>query len=179
MDSLYPRLEKLITLVWEKGPALLLTFLIGYLVIKIVRGLLHNLIKVTRANQAMKGIMLSVIDVGLWILLLAALLQQIGLTQLSLALSGTVVIAGLAVSSGSAAFIQDLVAGIFMAQDPDFRLGQRVKIDSVEGVVEKMDARKVRVRDDKDDLHIFPNSLFDRTAWVVKTDGTMTKGGKR
>jgi small-conductance mechanosensitive channel len=160
---------------WDRLPSIVLTFLVGYLVIKIVKTALHSLIRVTRANQAMKGIIISVIDFGLWIMLLAAVLQQVGLTQLSLALSGSVLVLGLAISTGSAAFIQDLVAGIFLAQDRDFNVGYRVQIDAVEGTVEKMDARKIRIRDDRGHLHIFPNSIFDRAAWIVKNEDRDTK----
>lgn len=152
---------------WDKFPALLLTLIVGYLLIRLLKGIIHGLVRVSRANVAMKGILLSVIDVALWIFLLAALLQQIGLTQVAFALSSTVAVAGIAISVGSSAFIQDLVSGIFLAQDPDFNPGDEVKIEDVVGVVERMDARKIRIRDDKGQLHIFPNSLFDKTAWIV------------
>lgn len=174
-NSLGDRLGEILLKAWDRLPAVLLTFLVGYLVIKIIKVILHSVIRVTRGNQAMKGILMSVIDFGLWIMLLAAVLQQVGLTQLSLALSGSVVILGLAISTGSAAFVQDLVAGIFLSQDRDFNVGYRVQIDSVEGMVEKMDARKIRIRDDKGNLHIFPNSLFDRAAWIVKNDNNGRK----
>lgn len=162
------RVWQLLERSWEKLPEIVLTVIVGYLAIKIIKAVLFSLIRVTRANQAMKGILLSVVDIGLWVLLLAALLHQVGLTQLSLALSGSVVVLGLAVSTGSAAFVQDLVSGLFLAQDPDFSVGQKVKVAEVEGVVEKMDARKVRIRDDSGNLHIYPNSTFDRSSWIVK-----------
>lgn len=153
--------------VWDKLPQLLLTLIVGYIIIKIVRGILHALIKVTRANTAMKGILLSIIDIALWIFLIAALLQQIGLTQIALALSSTVAIAGIAISVGSGSFVQDLVSGLFLAQDPDFNVGDEVKIDDVLGTVERMDARKIRLRDKDGYLHVFPNAHFDKAAWIV------------
>lgn len=152
---------------WEKLPELLLTLIVGFILIKILKSVLRGLLGFSRANSALRGILLSVIDVGLWLLLLAALMQQVGLTQISLALSGTVAITALALATGSAAFVQDLVAGIFLAQDPDFSSGDRVKVEDVEGVVERMDARKVRIRDDKGLLHVFPNSHLDKSAWTV------------
>ena len=162
------RTQSILSRSFEKLPEIALTVLVGYLAIKIIKFTLRSVIRVTLANQAMKGIILSVVDIGLWILLLAVLLHQVGLTQISLALSGSVGVAGLAVSTGSAAFVQDLVSGLFLAQDPDFNVGQRVTVGEVEGTVEKMDARKIRLRDDKGNLHIFPNSTFDRASWIVK-----------
>lgn len=165
--SFTDRLFEIMLRAWEKMPELILTLIVGYIVIKILKSVLKGLLGFSRANSALRGILLSVIDVGLWLLLLAALMQQVGLTQISLALSGTVAIAALALSTGASAFVQDLVAGIFLAQDPDFKSGDRLKIEDVEGVVERMDARKIRMRDDKGRLHIFPNSHFDKTQWTV------------
>ncbi|HSX42207.1 MAG TPA: mechanosensitive ion channel domain-containing protein [Candidatus Saccharimonadales bacterium] len=152
---------------WDKLPQLLLTLIIGYLFIKLIKAVLHGAIKVTHANTSMKGILISVIDVALWIFLIAALLQQVGLTQISLALSGSVAIAGIAISVGSSAFVQDLVAGLFLAQDKDFNTGDIIKVGEIMGRVERMDARKIRLRDEEGNLHIFPNSMLDKEAWVV------------
>lgn len=172
--SFTDRLFQIGVTAWEKLPQLILTVVVGYIVIKIIKAILHGLIKVSKTNAAMKGILMSVIDIALWIFLLAALLQQIGLPQIALALSSVVAIAGLAVATGSSVFIQDLVSGLFLAQDPDFNVGDRVRVDTVEGTVERMDARKIRLRDDKGLLHIFPNSIFDKSAWIV----IQKKGGR-
>jgi len=161
------RIVELLALAWDKLPQILLTFVVGYLAIKLIKILLHGIIRVSRANAALKGVLISVIDVGLWILVLAAILHQIGLTQIALALSGTVAIAGIAISVGSSSFIQDLVAGIFLAQDPDFNVGDTIQVKDLTGTVERMDARKVRLRDEKGKLHIYPNSAFDKEAWIV------------
>lgn len=152
---------------WDKLPDLLLTLVFGYIVIKLIKSLIKGVISFSRANSALKGILFSVLDVVMWVLLIAVLLQQVGLTQISFALSGAVAISALAISAGSASFVQDLVAGIFLSQDTDFNAGDRIKIGEVEGVIERMDARKIRLRDDKGKLHIFPNSFFDKSTWIV------------
>mgnify|MGYP001567774228 CR=1 FL=1 len=165
--SFSDRILELLAQAWDRLPLLILTLIVGFILIKFIKAFLHGLIGYSRANAALKGILLSVLDVALWIFLIAALLQQVGLSQISLALSGTVAISALALSAGSTAFVQDLVAGIFLAQDPDFNAGDKIKVDDVEGVIERMDARKIRLRDDKGILHIFPNAHFDRSAWMV------------
>lgn len=146
---------------------MLLTFLFGYILLKIVSALIGSLIRVSRARSALKGILMSVINIALWLLLIAAMLQQVGLTQLAFALSGFVAFAGLALTAGSASLIQDLVSGIFLAQDPDFNVGDQLKVNEIEGTVEKMDARKIRLRDKSGQLHILPNSTFDKAHWSV------------
>lgn len=151
----------------EKAPELLLTFIVGYIVIKFIKLLIHGAIQVSRANAALKGILMSVIDIALWIFLLAAMLSQVGLTQIAFVLSGSVAIAGIAISAGSASFVQDLVSGIFLSQDPDFNVGDQLQIKDIDGVVERMDARKIRLRDKSGKLHVFPNSTFDKESWIV------------
>ena len=151
----------------DKLPNLLITIIVGYAVILLIRITLKKVFRISFGNKALKDIILSTIDIGLWILFLAAILQEIGLGQIALILSSSVAILGLAVSMGSTSFVSDLIAGIFLAQDRSFHIGERIKIEDTEGHIEKMDARKVRIRDDKGNLHIFPNSIFDKTHWVV------------
>lgn len=151
----------------DKAPELILTFIVGFIVIKFVKLLIHGAIRVSRANEALKGILMSVIDIALWVFLLAAMLSQVGLTQIAFALSGSVAIAGIAISAGSASFVQDLVSGLFLAQDPDFNVGDVLKVHEVEGTVERMDGRKIRLRDKNGLLHVFSNSTFDKEPWVV------------
>ena len=151
----------------DRLPNLLITIVVGYAVILIVRFLLKRLFRISFGNKALKDIILSTIDIALWILFMALVLQQLGLNQVALALSGSVAVIGLAVSMGSSSFIADLIAGIFLAQDRSFHIGERIKVNDIEGHIEKMDARKVRIRDDEGNLHIYPNSIFDKAPWVV------------
>lgn len=170
--------SRIVNMVWEKLPELVLTLVFGILLIKLVKLVVHRLVKVSLANKAMRGVLLSVLDFGLWLFLFATIFHEIGLTQLSFALSGSVIALVVAAASGSSAFVQDVVAGIFLAQDRDFKLGSRIKVDTTEGLVERMDGRKVRIRDDKGNLHVYPNSQFDRGSWVVKEEAS-SQGGRR
>ncbi len=165
--SFVDKLASVVLNAWDKLPQLLLTFLVGFLAVKLFSALLSGFIRVSRAKQALKDILMSVINVSLWLLLIAALLQQMGLTQLAFALSGFVAVAGLAITAGTSSMVQDLISGLFLAQDPDFNVGDRLKINEVEGIIEKMDARKIRLRDSDKRLHVIPNSTLDKSAWVV------------
>ncbi|HIQ00190.1 TPA: mechanosensitive ion channel, partial [Candidatus Bipolaricaulota bacterium] len=49
----------------------------------------------------------------------------------------------------------------------DLRLGFRIKTGSVEGIVEKIDLRKIRIRDDHGQLHVLPNRAVEGAPWVV------------
>lgn len=167
MENWIDGLNNLVARVSDRLPGLVLTLIAGYIAIKVIRSALYGVIRVTRGNQAMKGIILSLIDVVLWTLLIAVLLRSLGLTQISLVLSSGVAFFALALSTGSAALLQDLVAGIFLAQDPDIRIGEYLEFGETKGRVEKLDARKIRLRDDKGDYYVVPNSVFDKAVWKI------------
>jgi len=115
----------------------------------------------------MKGIVLSLADIVLWTLLIAMLLRTLGLTQLSLVLSSGVAFFALAISTGSAALLQDLIAGLFLAQDPDIRLGELLEFGEIKGTVDKIDARKIRLRGEDGSYYVVPNALFDKAVWKL------------
>ena len=167
LTSFADQLALIVAKAWDRLPALLMTFLVGYILVKVVGAILRSAIRVSHAKAALKDILMSVINIGLWLLLVAALLQQVGLNQIAFALSGFVAFAGLAFTAGSSALVQDLISGIFLAQDPDFNVGDKLRVGEVEGIIEKMDARKIRLKDKEGKLHILPNSTFDKASWVV------------
>jgi len=167
MERWSEQASNLVLKITERAPELLLTLLIGYIAIKIIRSVLHGVIRVTRGNQAMKGIILSLIDIVLWTLLIAVLLRSLGLTQISLVLSSGVAFFALALSTGSAALLQDLIAGLFLAQDPDIRIGEYLEFGETKGLVEKLDARKIRLRDEAGNYYIVPNAVFDKAIWKM------------
>ncbi len=165
--SFTDQISNIYTRALDKLPELLLTFVAGYILLKIVSAIIGSLIRVSHAKAALKDILMSLVQIALWILLMSALLQQMGLTQLSFALSGFVAFAGLALTAGTSSLIQDLISGVFLSHDPDFHIGDQLTVGEIEGIVEKMDARKIRLRDKGGKLHVFPNSTLDKAAWVV------------
>ena len=70
----------------------------------------------------------------------------------------------------------DIIAGLFLALDADLDIGFRVKAGGVEGVIEKIDLRKIRIRDDQGRLHVVPNRTVEGAAWTVIARGSMKEG---
>lgn len=54
--------------------------------------------------------------------------------------------------------ISDTVAGVYLAQDKDFNSGDRVIVDSEEGVIEEVGLRKTRLRLESGDLRVINNT---------------------
>lgn len=97
------------------------------------------------------------------------MLQLLGLGHLALAASVSVAVLSVAFATGVSSVIADILAGVFLAKDPDFKLGDKVKLGDpvTEGIVEAMDMRRVRIRDKSNKLHVIPNSVVERKEWVV------------
>lgn len=81
--------------------------------------------------------------------MLISILQLLGLGHLAITASAAIAIAGLAFTTGLSSVISDVMGGVFLAKDHDFRLGDHISVPEIdtEGVVETMDMRRVRVRD--------------------------------
>jgi small conductance mechanosensitive channel len=66
-------------------------------------------------------------------------------------------IIGIVVGIGARALIEDLINGFFMLTQDSIALGDYVKLDDAEGIVEKLGFRSLTVRGDSGELHIIPN----------------------
>lgn len=66
-------------------------------------------------------------------------------------------ILGLAVSLGAQTFIKDMIGGLTILLEDEFRVGDSVKIGSVSGDVERITLRRTDLRDTEGRLYIVPN----------------------
>jgi len=70
-------------------------------------------------------------------------------------------IAGIAVGFGAQYLVRDLIAGSFIIMENQYRIGDRVKIGEVFGLVEEVNLRKTVVRDWDGMLHHIPNGAIE------------------
>lgn len=152
-----------------KLPPALFSLLIGMLLIKVVIFFLRHSLKVLKFPTDLRGLIISLSKVGLWILLVIYLASILGLDKLALAISGSALVLVFFLNNSAATLIGDLVAGFFLIGDPDFEVGMRVVANEgkTEGVITSIDMRKVRVIDDSGNLHILPNSIIEKGEWTV------------
>jgi len=148
-------------------PEVVFSFLIGYLIITISIQLFTHTLRIADVHKALIAILKSLVSIVLWIVLSAHLLRNLGLSQIAVTLSGSLIIIGLAIANGAQSTVADVIAGLFLARDPDFDIGFRVKSGETEGVIESIDIRKTRIRTANDTLHVVPNSLIDKERWQV------------
>lgn len=150
-------------------PVALLAIGIGYITIKIVGRFLGKALRWTKWPLGLQAIMETLIKAAMWVFLLITILQILGLTSVALALTGSFAILLIGFSTGISSTVNDLMAGLQLANDKDFEVGYRVKAgdQKTEGVIREMDVKKTRIEDDDGKLHIIPNGVIEKNEWVV------------
>lgn len=149
----------------------LIFVIVGIVAIRIFMRLLTRFIDYFRISLGLKEILLILARGGLWALLAIGILQILGLTNIAFALTGFIAALSIGISQGFTQTVTDLVSGIQLANDHDFRVGDKVILGAtdfrIEGYIVEMDTKKTRVIDAKGDLHIFPNALVDKNEWTL------------
>ena len=144
---------------------------VGILVIKLLSKILAKFIDYVRMSLGLKEIILILARAGLWVLLTIGILQVLGLSNMALALSGFIAAFSIGISQGFTHMIGDLVAGIQLANDQDFRVGDKVEVGGtdmrIKGYIVEMDTKKTRILDANQVLHIVPNSVVDKNEWTI------------
>lgn len=164
--------DPIITLVNQilpKIPGLLFTLIIGILIIRLLVRLTRLLLAFTSMQQGLKGIITSVVEIVLWVLLSISTLQQLGFSGMITFFSSSALAIGILLAAGGSTLLADIVAGVFLAQDNDFGVGDEVTAgeNQTRGIVESMDARRTRIRDEAGVLHVLPNSVVERKEWTL------------
>jgi small-conductance mechanosensitive channel len=172
---LFDQLTNNINGILPRLPNALFTILAGYIIIRLVSIFAYWFLGFFRMPRGLKTIIISLVDILLYVFLIIVVLQSLGLSNLALAFTAGVAALGIALGNGSVALVQDIQAGILLAKDKDFHMGDEIEIadepgsKGVRGIVEGMDMRRTRLRDEKGYLHVFPNSYIERRAWVLIT----------
>jgi small-conductance mechanosensitive channel len=148
----------------------LFDLLIGIVVIRFsIRGV-RLLLKLTHIQTGLRYVITSIVEIVFWIFLIATLLQRLGLSGVIYFFTGSIAAIGIAMAAGGSTLVSDIIAAIFLARDNDFNIGDEVIVGwdpQTQGIIERMDARRIRIRDTKGKLHVIPNSVVERREWIV------------
>lgn len=150
-------------------PVALVAFVIGYLIVKVIGRFLVPIMRLTKWPLGLQEIMVTLIRVALWMFLLITILQILGLTSVALAITGSFAILLIGFSTGISSTVSDLMAGLQLANDKDFKVGYKVKAGDQKtiGVIREMDIKKTRIVDEDGKLHVIPNSAIEKNEWIV------------
>lgn len=80
-------------------------------------------------------------------------------------------IGGLAIGFGAQSLVKDIITGFFILLEDQYAIGDYVKIETFEGIVEELGMRVTKLRDFSGELHIIPNGRIQVV--TNKTRGAM------
>ena len=151
---------------------------------KVVRTVIGGVSKVQRADvdavlaeqrlAARTKTIASVLDnFATWVITITAIvmvLSELGVNVGALIAVSTVV--GAAIGFGAQTLVKDLISGLFIVFEDQYGVGDRVQLDGVTGVVERVGLRVTEVRDEDAVL------WFIRNGEILKV-GNFSQGKKR
>lgn len=86
-------------------------------------------------------------------------------------------IVGIAIAFGSQTLVKDLITGIFIVTENQYRVGDYVEINTASGRVERIGTRSTVIRDDSGNVHYIPNGsilhVVNKTMGYSKVNFTL------
>lgn len=156
------------------GPRFLraiLLLILGVIFVRLFSRLLERFVGVLKLSFGLREIMLILIKAMLWVLLGIAVLQLLGLTNVAFTVGALAAAFSFGISQGLTPSVRDLLSGLQLSSDHDFRVGDKViagtKEERAEGYIIEMDTKKTRIIDQDGNLHVLPNSVVDENEWIL------------
>lgn len=168
----------LINWILNDGLKVALIIFISYLLIKIASRIIHRTLRVIfekraaesigekKRQETLERILIGVTYVTVSTIGLLMTLQQIGL-DIGPILAGAGIV-GLAVGFGGQYLIRDLISGLFIVLENQYRIGDSVNLDSTKGLVEDITLRMTTLRDLDGTVHHIPHGEVKRVANLSK-----------
>src|SRR5579859_6661462 len=171
-----PMLETIVTYLLTNVVPPIVEHLLGAIIIIvfgnwILRAVRRGLILAARQSHvkpALIDLLGASVTIAGWVLIMGGVLQALSLNELAIAVGGSISLASLGVAAAASGNLADIIAGVFLASDPDFGNGFVVKTHDIEGKIERIDLRKTRIRAADGKLHVVPNRDIESNIWIVE-----------
>lgn len=174
MSAIYPYLDQAVRVV----VILLLAWIGSRVVQRLIRGLRVTIIKIMEShaggtNEALEkraetigGMLRKTAAVLIWTVAIIMALQEVGFDIRPL-LAGAGV-AGLAIGFGAQSLVKDVISGVFMLMENQFRINDVVLMNGVGGLVEEINLRTTVLRGLDGTVHIFPNGAIQQVSNMTR-----------
>lgn len=149
----------------------LLKIIIVFIIIKIIIKVSGKLIDRTLKNKRISHIyssdrrantlgqiLLKIVRYILYFIGIIIALEEFNINTASIL--ATAGIGGIAIGFGAQSLVKDIITGFFIIMEDQYSVGDLVRIDSFEGVVEELGLRITKLRAFNGELHIIPNSTI-------------------
>ena len=95
------------------------------------------------------------VRVLIYFLALMAILNMFGVDMTPYLLSSSIV--GFAVGFGAQSFFKDIIAGVYLLMEPEFKINRQISIDKYSGTVKRITLKSTYLEDNNGDVYIIPN----------------------
>ena len=142
---------------------LVLSFLVAKIGPKIIR---IPESRQTDKSRAVIEFMRQVVTLIVYFLGLMAVLRIFEIDITPYLLSSSIV--GFAVGFGAQSFFKDVIAGVYLLTEPEFRINRHIEIGTYKGRLKKLTIKSTYLEDKNGDLYIIPNGEI-KAIFVKKT----------
>jgi small-conductance mechanosensitive channel len=152
----------------------LLIFIIAWIVLKVIRRLLHKMEQHLLSSQksgaetpgeqekrieTLVRLVRQAIIVLIWVIVFLLVLRQFGVDIGPILASAGV--AGVAIGFGAQNLVRDVIAGFFLILENQVRVGDVAIVNGTGGLVEYVNFRTIVLRDLSGVVHVFPNGAIN------------------
>ncbi len=155
-----------------KLPSAIIILGVGSLAINLVNRIVVRLMKRFRLDDTLIGFVKGFVTFTCWVFLASIIFAVMGLPQVSVAFSGSIALVLVGIATNANSMIQDLLAGIFLIADHDFKVGAQVKINNISGKVSSLDIKKTKIQDEEGNIHVISNKTFDSAVYIIYPNST-------
>lgn len=156
-DLLYSQLLNISGIVIEKGLEVVGTFLLLYVLYRLIDSTLHRLLDRSASIDAgLQGLLQKTFRVIAYIFIGSIILDHLGVNVATL-IAG-LSIAGIAVGFAARDSIENFISGVTILIDQPFRVGDYIEIDDEYGQVDEITLRSTRIRTVRNEIMVLPNS---------------------
>jgi small-conductance mechanosensitive channel len=130
----------------------LLFLLVAYVLVRLLRSVLRGVLSRTLPGESplYRQFVLTLVGVFVWFGVGLAFLSIVGLDGIATSLGTATGFIALGVSFALSNAIADVVAGVYLLEDPDFDIGDEVTVGDMSGEVVAIELRKTRFAVDGD-----------------------------
>jgi moderate conductance mechanosensitive channel len=135
------------------------------LTVQVIPKLVHSAVRNSKAEQTEEelakrsdtliSVIVTTLQIAIIFILFLMILSELG-TNITAILTGAGVL-GIAIGFGAQSLVKDVIAGLFIIMENQYRKGDVVKIADTSGVVEDINLRRTILRDLDGITHVIPN----------------------
>ncbi len=143
--------------------------IVSYIGIKIVLSFLEYSLRSRHDQQMIISLISTIVSLFLWFGVILVFLNILGLGEIAASLGTSTGFIALGVAYALSDMLADTVSGYYLARDPDFNMGDKIKVEETEGELIDIGLRKSRIRLENDSIAVFSNSDIEKR-WFKKSE---------